>query len=290
MANFDGTSGRRSPLASTGSTPTVDSRNSVSSPQSVSFSPKNCSHSKDTFNSFDDKHLSSQLNVNPRSAGQSDSTQIGSMPDQQNCTFTTNQHLQRLPTFSKILHSTNIMDVNDIIDDNHNISTNLSSLQIDKNDIDIAPAFAASNTESIVSAPNRSDPLVRQATKRLLVASDDSLIEDFVGNSLQNALSAINDRPKTVSWAEQMEQDDLASKLKMEKDITLYLPENLVPYYSAAQSLLEKRVKSIERLKKIKILQMQWDNFHWVYLPSQSSPRYYTLSHWISLLEYTYSQ
>ncbi len=140
------------------------------------------------------------------------------------------------------------MDVIDIVDDNHNISTYLSSLQIDKNDIDIAPAFAASNTESIASAPNRSDPLVRQATKRLLVASDDSLIEDFVGNSLHNALSAINDRPKTVSWAEQMEQDDLASKLKMEKDIRLYLPENLVPFYSAAWSLLEKKVKSIERL------------------------------------------
>lgn len=121
------------------------------------------------------------------------------------------------------------MDVIDILDDNHNISTYLSSLQINQNDNPSVAAFAASNADSIASASNRADPNIRRATKRLRIASDDSLIEDFAGNSLQNALSDINDHCKSVIWAEQMEQEDLISKQKMEKDIRIFIPENLVP-------------------------------------------------------------
>ncbi len=46
-----------------------------------------------------------------------------------------------------------------------------------------------------------------------------------------------------------MDLHDAATTQLLDKDIRNFFPDNIVPYYSAARSLLEKQVKSYDRLE-----------------------------------------
>ena len=247
MANFDGSSDRRSPIRSSASTPSsVDSPNSVSTNKNSylplpNFSATTSSHSSgrnetiSSISSAKDNHLLAP----PLSTGFV-SAQIdihdGGLPADRP------PHL-----FSRTTATNSIMDVLDIVDNASHISTCLSTLQIEQSNSKTVGFTTSPGTASITNLTEGA--CIRQANKRSRIASEESTVGDISNKPLRCPQDDVLTEHSPDSWADQMDQVDAIDNIKADRDIRNFLPTNLVPYYSAARSLLEKRVKAFERLE-----------------------------------------
>ncbi len=93
------------------------------------------------------------------------------------------------------------MDVIDIGDDDQHISRHLSSLSIESNITPNGLDTPITTTESSATVTNVTIPTTaRQTIKRSRIASDDSLIAEFVNDTLQNVQNTVQTERKTVSW------------------------------------------------------------------------------------------
>ncbi len=117
------------------------------------------------------------------------------------------------------------MDVIEILDDDHHISRHLSSLRIIQHNNPNKSSTSSSIIEASTSARNVTvQTTVQQAAKRSHIPFDDSLIGEFVQDTLQNAQNNIQTKCKSVSWDEQMDLHDAALKQKADKDIRNFIP------------------------------------------------------------------
>ncbi len=247
MATFDGNPhDRRSSPLSTESTPSyTDSPNSVSISKFASLSPTKIKPSSvDTLTNSNNPQSSVGTKSSSNLADSDSNGQSGKPTSKQN------GGTPNMFTFSRIPHTTNIMDVIDILDDDQHISRHLSSLRIEPNNhpngSDNPPNIATPSTSvTSMTAPTTA----RQAAKRSRISSDDDLIGEFIDNTLLTVQQSVQTECKSVSWGDEMDLNDAATTQRLDKDIGNFIPDNIVQDYRAACSLLEKRVKSYERLE-----------------------------------------